>query len=38
MILKASESVSQDLIEKGFLVCGQSKSAKPEDIIDLAID
>ena len=32
MVLKAWETVSNDIIEKSFLIVGQSKIAKPEDI------
>ena len=32
MVLEAWESISQELIEKSFRVCGQTKNAKPEDI------
>ena len=32
MVLKAWEAVSNNIIEKSFLVVGQSKISKPEDI------
>ena len=32
MVLKAWEAVSNDIIEKSFLIVGQSKIVKPEDI------
>jgi len=32
MVLKAWEAVSNGIIEKSFLIVGQSKIVKPEDI------
>ena len=32
MVLKAWEAVSNDIIKKSFLIVGQSKISKPEDI------